>query len=90
MCELCNGWICPPRCPNYEENAAVRCMCCGARLDDGDPCYVSNGKPYCVSCVEEADVEELVRICETETEELYGKLGLTRGAFDSSRGAYGR
>ncbi len=90
MCDLCNGWVCPPQCPNFSENTAVRCRSCGTRLGEGEPYYRSNGKPYCASCVEAADIEDLVRICETETEELYEKLGLTRGAFDSSREAYGR
>lgn len=89
MCDLCKSWVCPPRCPNYGGDLAVRCRSCGARLGDGEPYYLTNGKPYCAECVEAADIEELVRICETETEELYLKLGLRKGDFDPAREAYG-
>lgn len=89
MCDLCKKSACPPRCPNYGGGRGIRCMSCGARLGDGEPYYLTNGKPYCAECVEAADLEELVRICETETEELYFRMGLVWGAYDSAREVYG-
>lgn len=44
-----------------------------------------DGKPYCESCVESADLEDLIRICETETDELYRALGLKYEIVDFDR-----
>ncbi len=86
MCEICGREICPPRCPNYEESRVARCAGCGVRLLEGDGYYETNGKPYCEECINGASLEELVRICETETEEVLGELGLCHRYFDETGG----
>lgn len=79
MCELCGKWACPPQCPSYDTARVARCVSCDAAFEEGEVYYEMDGKPYCVECVENATMEELVRICETDDfEELLGKLGLTR------------
>ena len=45
-------------------------------LTGGEGYYQRDGKPYCEECVESADLAELIRICETDTDELYRSMGL--------------
>ena len=45
----------------------------------GEGYYQQNGKPYCEECVESADLEDLIRICETDSDELYRSVGLQHG-----------
>ena len=74
---------------NYVPNSAifegsagdftVNCQYCGRILMGGEGYYQQNGKPYCEECVEGADLEDLIRICETDTDELYRSVGLRHG-----------
>ena len=57
----------------------VRCQFCGRILIGGEGYYERDGKPYCEDCVESADLEDLIRICETDTDELYRSVGLSHG-----------
>lgn len=63
----------------------MRCRYCGNIIPTGEACYRMDGKPYCESCVESADLEDLIRICETETDELYRALGLKYEIVDFDR-----
>ncbi len=42
----------------------VQCVRCGEMLRSGEGCYRIHGFPYCELCLDSADAEELVRICE--------------------------
>ena len=68
------------------ENFVTRCYECGNRIRIGEGCYSANGKPYCEECVESADLQNLIRICETEADELYRSIGLRHGFIGSERG----
>ena len=90
MCEICGKWACPPNCPGYGEGESERCGICGERLHEGEVVYEMDGKPYCAMCVEGADLEELVRICESEdAEALLENLGIVRKAFAHGKEYYG-
>lgn len=62
---------------NFQSEFTVKCQACGRILMCGEGYYQRDGKPYCEECVESADLEELIRICETDTQELYRSVGLT-------------
>ena len=68
------------------EKFVTRCYECGNRIHIGEGCYQANGKPYCEECVESADLQDLIRICETEADELYRSIGLRHGFIGSERG----
>ena len=55
---------------------SISCQYCGRILMGGEGYYQRNGKPYCEECVESADLEDLIRICETDTYDLYQSIGL--------------
>ena len=55
----------------------VKCGYCGRILIGGEGYYQKDGKPYCEDCVESADLEDLIRICETDSNELFRSVGLT-------------
>lgn len=57
----------------------ISCRYCGKILIGGEGYYQQNGKPYCEECVESADLEDLIRICETDSDELYRSVGLQHG-----------
>ena len=59
------------------EDFSATCQYCGKTLMGGEGCYRRDGKPYCEECVESADLEDLIRICETDTDELYRTVGLS-------------
>ncbi len=82
MCDFCNKHTCPPGCPNYTESASARCRSCGCLLLEGDGYYRMNGSLYCEECVETATLEDLVRICDSEPDELLSQLGMRHGFFD--------
>ena len=60
----------------YNGDFSVNCRYCGKILMGGEGYYQRDGKPYCEECVENADLEDLIRICETNTDELYRSVGL--------------
>ena len=55
----------------------LKCRSCGKILVGGEGYYQSDGEPHCEDCVESADLEDLVRICETSTENIYRLIGLS-------------
>lgn len=68
MCRVCKRLICPPSCPNFEgerkTGRRIRCVMCGEALTAESGFYQRHGFPYCEDCLECADSETLVRICE--------------------------
>ena len=56
---------------------SIKCCSCGQILMGGEGYYQADGKPYCEECVESADLEDLVRICETNMESIYRSIGLS-------------
>lgn len=68
----------------HSEDFSVTCQYCGKALTGGEGCYRRNGKPYCEECVESADLEDLIRICETDTDELYRSMGLSHAYVGSN------
>jgi len=55
----------------------LKCQSCGRILTGGEGYYQTDGKPYCEECVESADLEDLVRICETTAQTIYCLIGLS-------------
>lgn len=55
----------------------LKCQFCGRILMGGEGYYQTDGKPYCEDCVESADLEDLIRICETSLHSIYGLIGLS-------------
>jgi hypothetical protein len=49
---------------------------------DGETYYEANGNPYCAECIEEGDVNSLMRICEIESEEFFERAGLERRIYE--------
>ena len=64
---------------NTKGDFSISCQYCGKILMGGEGYYQQNGKPYCEECVESADLEDLIRICETDSDELYRSVGLQHG-----------
>ena len=64
---------------NTGNDFTITCHYCGKFLMDGEGYYQQNGKPYCEECVEGADLNDLIRICETNSDELYRSVGLQHG-----------
>ncbi len=60
-----------------EDEFTVKCASCGQILIGGEGFYQVDGKPYCEECVESADLEDLVRICETNLQTIYRMIGLS-------------
>ena len=85
MCELCKRSPCPPGCPNDAESTSTHCRECGIQIFPGDGCYIVNGKRYCEECVESATLEDLVRMCDIEQEEILGELGIRHCFFDPGK-----
>lgn len=53
MCKICQKIICPPTCPNAEEEPPVcRCYECGQGISDGEAVMVFGKKVYCESCAD--------------------------------------
>ncbi len=79
MCDICKRVKCRPNCPNFEEEwqekRRARCVRCGEKILRGDTYYSMHGFPYCETCLDFADVESLVRICEISKREWFEKMG---------------
>ncbi len=66
MCNECGKYECPPPCPNYvspHERSGGRCAWCEEYYAKGE-LFRIGGKSYCVDCVSEMTVEEILRISE--------------------------
>ena len=78
ICEICKMRRCPPPCPNFEpENPPLQCVQCGDVIAEGKGYYRSHGFPYCESCLDFADAETLVRICEIPKRQWLEQMGFT-------------
>lgn len=78
MCEQCQKTVCPSGCPNYREKGGerlVRCVHCGEILRAGEGFYRIHGFPYCEFCLDSAEAEELVRICEIPKRKWLEQMG---------------
>ena len=82
MCDQCFQRFCPPSCPNFEENSGkarrIYCVLCGERLRGGETFYRIHGFPYCELCLDNADAEELVRICEIPKRIWLEQMGFSK------------
>lgn len=68
MCSECGKFECPPACPNYispREQSGRRCAWCDDFYDARDTVFIC-GKSYCVDCVSEMSVENILRISEID------------------------
>lgn len=53
MCKICQKIICPPTCPNAEEEQPVcHCSDCGQNIYEGEAVMVFGKKVYCESCAD--------------------------------------
>ena len=79
MCEECKSRICHPSCRHYPqkliERRGIRCVSCGELLQSGGHCYRMHGFPYCEDCLDFADTETLIRICEMSKRQWLERLG---------------
>ncbi len=76
ICEICQKMNCLPQCPNYiEKKPRIHCVSCGERLDLGEGFYTIHGFPYCESCLDFADAETLIRICEIPKRKWLEQMG---------------
>lgn len=82
MCDQCLRAFCPPSCPNFtgrqEKRQAIYCVLCGERLQEGEAFYRIHGFPYCELCIDNAEVDELVRICEIPKRIWLEQMGFTQ------------
>lgn len=91
MCKECKKRICPPNCPNFkrQEQDTVHCASCGEPIDQENGFYQKDGFPYCESCLDFADTETLIRICETSKREWLKHMGFTHKKAEPKK-SYGR
>ena len=79
MCELCHRANCKSDCPNFKPprngTEVGRCVLCGEPIGADRGYYRMHGFPYCEACLEDADSETLIRICETSRREWLKKMG---------------
>lgn len=59
----------------FDAEILENCATCGAELDAERGYYERDGFPYCRECIEYAEIETLIRICETNKREWLEKLG---------------
>ena len=67
---------------DFDPSISIHCFDCGRVLMGGEGYYQKDGKPYCEHCVESADLEDLIRICETDADEIYRAVGLAHVFVD--------
>ena len=79
MCKICKKAICPANCRSFVgENArerALGCVMCGDLIDAERGYYQKNGFPYCRVCIEYAEIDTLVRICEIDKRKWLEAMG---------------
>ena len=78
MCNDCKRMICPSNCPSFaekEDGSVIYCRICGERIFSENGFYQMNGFPYCTECLDFADSEMLVRICEMSKRKWLEKMG---------------
>lgn len=91
MCKECKKSSCPPNCPNFkmQKEDFIYCTSCGEMLAKGDGFYQKDGFPYCESCLDFADAETLIRICELSKREWLKSMGFTHETVEPKK-IYGR
>lgn len=70
MCSECGMFYCPPGCPGESDapRGGICCSLCGSRLKKGDEyCIDEDGEVICRECVDAAEIETILRICEAES-----------------------
>ena len=78
ICEFCKMSVCPPVCPGFSlKKAVLQCVQCGDVIPAGKGYYRAHGFPYCETCLDFADAETLVRICEIPKREWLKQMGFT-------------
>lgn len=89
MCKVCQKTICLPNCPafsrNQRQSGEFLCTSCGELLRNGDGYYQKDGFPYCESCLDFADLETLIRICELDKREWLEGMGFVHKTVESRR-----
>lgn len=79
MCKICKQAICPANCPSFvgdwEGERERTCVMCGAWIDAERGYYEIHGFPYCRECIEYAELDSLVRICEINKRKCLEILG---------------
>lgn len=69
MCDECFKCICPDNCPESDEYSAefgfpeLHCHSCASPLYSGEEYLLAGGKCYCLECVREFDIEDILEIC---------------------------
>ena len=96
MCRECKRMICPSNCPfesEKREDRKLHCAICGELILPKNGFYRMNGFPYCTECLDFADSETLVRICEISKRKWLEKMGFSYAVDakneERGRGAYG-
>ena len=88
MCNDCKRMICPSDCPSFEEKQEpnrIYCRICGERIFAETGFYQMNGFPYCTECLDFADSEMLVRICEMSKRKWLEKMGFSYTSANSAK-----
>lgn len=79
MCKICQKKLCPSNCPAFsygkEQDAELHCAYYGESLRNGDGFYRKHGFPYCEGCLDFADTETIIRICELSKREWLTQMG---------------
>jgi hypothetical protein len=81
--------ICPSDCPSDGKkrvNGEIYCSICGELILPKTGYYCMNGFPYCTECLDFADAETLVRICEMSKRKWLEKMGFSYAVEVESEG----
>lgn len=64
MCSICLTSPCDYRCPNADEISYENyCTKCGKGIDHGDYYLDSRGGVICESCLEDMDIDQILKYC---------------------------
>lgn len=76
---------------NFRTEKAVYCVICGEKADETEEIYRIHGLDYCCSCLDDLDVDTLVRICEIPKRKWLEQMGFEYvGNAKIRRYAYGK
>lgn len=80
ICEICKKRVCLPACPRFQApDVEEYCVLCGDPIGQKKGVYRLNGFPYCEECLDFADAETLLRICEMPKRKWLEQMGFTYG-----------